>query len=76
MNSNIDRIQYLTRKAQLGVITPEERDELAHLLGQEPQQFKDPANLDILIGIALIAIIAALLIKILCQKQETSMLTN
>lgn len=68
MDINIDRIKYLTRKAQLGVITPEERDELANLLGQEPQQFKDPANLDILIGIALIAIIAALIIKILEGK--------
>lgn len=68
MNSNIYRIQYLTRKAQLGAITPEERDELAHLLGQDPQQFIDPSNLDILIGIALIAIVAALLIRILNKE--------
>ncbi len=68
MNSNIDRIQYLTKKAQLGVITPEERDELAYLLGQEPQQFRDLSDLDKLIGIALIAIIAALIIKIISRE--------
>lgn len=68
MNSDMERIRYLTRKAQFGVITPGEQDELTYLLGEDPQQFRDPNSLDTLIGIALIAIIAAVIIKILDRK--------
>lgn len=68
MNSDMERIRYLTNKAQFGVISPKEQYELAHLLGEDPQQFIDPNSLDKLIGIALVAIIAALIIKILGKK--------
>ncbi len=68
MYQNIERIQYLTRKAQLGVISRQERDELAYLLGRQPQEFKDPNDLNTLIAIALVAIIAALIIKLLAKE--------
>lgn len=68
MYPNIERIQYLTRKAQLGVITLEEQDELAHLLGRQPQEFQDPNGLNTLIGIALVAIIVALIAKLFTKE--------
>jgi ADP-dependent phosphofructokinase/glucokinase len=68
MNSNIDRIQYLTKKAQWGVINSYEQDELAHLLGRRPQEFQQPNGLDQLIGIALVAIAAAIIIKLLTDE--------
>lgn len=66
MYENIERIQYLTKKAQLGAITPYEMEELIRLLNLQPQQFQDdPNSLNTLIGIALIVIIAVLIAKLL-----------
>lgn len=68
MNSNMERIQYLTKKGQKSVITPEERDELAYLLGRNPQEFQEPDDLDSLIGIALVAIAAGIIMWLLSEK--------
>lgn len=70
MPSNTERIQYLTNKAQRGVIAPYERDELASLLGRRPQEFQDPNGLKLLIGIALAAIAAAIFIKLLTDEGD------
>jgi uncharacterized RmlC-like cupin family protein len=61
----MDRIQYLTRKAQMGVITPYEQNELAQLLGRDQQEFNNQNGLSLLIGIALAAIAAAIIVEIL-----------
>ncbi|MFH1097345.1 MAG: hypothetical protein ABH886_04485 [Candidatus Desantisbacteria bacterium] len=61
MDTRIERIQYLTKKAQRGVIAPSEQNELAQLLGCEPQEFQDSKGLSVLIGIALVAIVLALI---------------
>lgn len=63
-----DRIQYLTKKAQRGVITQTERQELARLLGRNPKEFQSDNGLSELIGIALIAIAIAMLADILTRK--------
>ena len=62
---DIERIQYLTRKAQRGAITPKERDELARLLGYDPKDYQGDEGLAFLIGIALGAIAAALIIGLI-----------
>ncbi len=54
--NNKERIQYLTKKAQLGVITQVERQELAKLLGKNPKDFQTDNGLSELTAIALIAI--------------------
>ena len=69
MDLNTERIQYLTKKAQRGAITPSEQDELARLLGRNPQEFQGPDGLLILIGIALAAIAAAIIIAILTSRR-------
>ena len=63
--NKLERMQYLTHKAQKGVITQSEKDELAILLGHEPQEFKGSEGLAILIVVALAAIAAAIIIAIL-----------
>lgn len=63
-----DRIQYLTKKAQRGVIKPFERQELARLLGKNPKDFQSDNGLSELIGIALIAIAISMLADILTRK--------
>lgn len=68
MNQNQQRIQYLTGKAQRGVITPEERKELAHLLGRNPSDFKTDDDLQTLVGIGLVAIAIALLAEMFGKK--------
>ncbi|HEY9247150.1 MAG TPA: hypothetical protein VIO11_09915 [Candidatus Methanoperedens sp.] len=67
---NTERIQYLTKKAQRGVIAPYERDELASLLGRRPQEFQDTNGLNQLIGFALAAIAAAIIIKLLTDEGD------
>jgi hypothetical protein len=64
-----ERIQYLAKKAQRGVITQTERQELARLLGRNPDNFQSENGLSELIGIALIAIALALLADLLTQKK-------
>ena len=65
----MERIQYLTKKGQKSVITPGERDELANLLGRNPQEFQEPDDLDLLIGIALVAIAAGIILWLLSEKR-------
>jgi len=65
MDPKTERIQELTRKAQNRTITPVEQTELAELLGRNPQEFQGSDGLVILIGIALAAIAAAIIIAIL-----------
>ena len=65
---DIDRIQYLTKKAQHGVITPSERDELARLLGYDPRDYQGDLGLAFLIGAALGAIAAAIIIELLSGR--------
>jgi uncharacterized RmlC-like cupin family protein len=65
MDYQLERIQYLTRKAQMGVVTPDEQNELAQLLGRDQQEFNNQNGLSVLIGIALAAIAAAIIIEIL-----------
>lgn len=67
---NTERIQYLTQKAQRGVIAPYERDELANLLGRRPREFQDTNGLNLLIGIALAAIAAAIIINLLTDEGD------
>lgn len=66
--SNTERIKYLTQKAQRGVITRDEQDELANLLGRKPQEFQDTDGLSLLIGIALAAIATAIIINLLTDE--------
>lgn len=68
MDPKIERIKYLTKKAQKNVISPEERDELAHLLGRQPQEFRETDGLDQLIAIALVAITAAIILWLLNRE--------
>ena len=65
MDYRMDRIQYLTRKAQMGAITPYEQSELAQLLGRNQQEFNSDNGLALLIGIALAAIAAGIIYEIL-----------
>ncbi len=69
-SQNVERIQYLTKKAQLGVIMPEEQSELAYLLGRQPQEFQEPNGLNLLIGLALAAIVAAIIIQLLTSEES------
>lgn len=65
MDPATERIQYLTKKAQRGVVTQAEREELAVLLELNPQEFQGSKGLAMLILIALAAIAAAVIIAIL-----------
>lgn len=62
------RIQYLTKKAQLSVISTEEQNELAELLGHNPQEFQGTDGLKVLISIALVVIAFGILIWMLENK--------
>jgi hypothetical protein len=66
--SRTDRIQYLTRKAQRGVINRVERNELARLIGRDPRDFQSDSGLPDLVAIALVAIAIALLTEIFTKK--------
>ena len=68
MNQTEERIQYLTGKAQRGVLLPEERQELARLLGRNPGDFNNDDGLKTLVGIALVAIAISLLADLLSKK--------
>jgi hypothetical protein len=68
MNQKEERIQYLTGKAQRGVISPNERQELANLLGRNPGDFNNEDGLKTLVGIALVAIAIALIADVLGKK--------
>lgn len=70
MPLNMERIKYLTNKAQRGVIAPYERDELASLLGHKPQEFQDTDGLNLLIGIALAAIASTIMTELLIDEKE------
>ena len=61
MSYREDRIRYLTSKAQKGAITPTERQELARLLGRNPNDFNTDEGLNTLVGIALVAIAVAII---------------
>ena len=66
MDQSLQRIQYLTKKAQMGVIDPFEQDELARLIGRNRQEFNNNNNgLSLLIGLALAFIAAAIIAEIL-----------
>lgn len=67
---NVQRVQYLTKKAQLEVISLDEQNELVSLLGRQPQEFQQPNGLKLLIGFALAAIAAALIIKLLTGEEN------
>lgn len=70
ISNDTQRIQYLTKKAQFDVITPQEQNELAYLLGRQPQDFQQPNGLNVLIGIALAAIAAAIFIRLLTGDED------
>jgi hypothetical protein len=63
-----ERIQYLTKKAQHGLITDSERYELARLLGRNPNDFQNDNGLSQLIGIALVAIAIAIIADLLSRR--------
>jgi hypothetical protein len=66
MDPTIERIQYLTKKAQMGVIDPYEQNELARLIGRNNKEFTNKNDgLSLLIGLALAFIAAAILAEIL-----------
>jgi hypothetical protein len=69
MSFKEDRIQYLTAKAQRGVITPTERAELARLLGRNPFDFETPEGMNTLVSIALFAIAIAIIAGILSKNK-------
>ncbi len=64
-----ERIQYLTKKGQHGLITDAERQELAQLLGRNHHDFQNDKGLSQLIGIALVAIAIAIIAEILTPKK-------
>jgi hypothetical protein len=64
-----ERIQYLTKKAQHGLITEAERQELAQLLGRNPNDFQNDKGLSQLIGMALVAIAIAIIAELLSSKK-------
>lgn len=68
MNYTDERIQYLTAKAQRGVISQTERKELAKLLGKNPTEFSSDEGLNTLIGIGLLAIAISLLSSLISKK--------
>lgn len=68
MNQREERIQYLTGKAQRGVILPHEKQELANLLGRNPSDFNNEDGLKTLVGIALVAVAIALIADLLGKK--------
>jgi hypothetical protein len=70
MFQNIERIQYLTKKAQMGVISSYEQNELANLLGRNQEEFNQDNGLALLIGLALAAIAAAIIADILTHNYE------
>lgn len=70
MFQNIERIQYLTKKAQMGVISSYEQNELANLLGRDYTEFNQDNGLSLLIGLALAAIAAAIIADILTQNYD------
>jgi len=70
MFQNIERIQYLTKKAQMGVISSYEQNELANLLGRDQEEFHQDNGLSLLIGLALVAIAAAIIADILTQNND------
>lgn len=71
MDQNLERVQYLTKKAQMGAIDLFEQDELARLLGRDQQEFNNNNNgLSLLIGLALAFIAAAIIADILKGGQK------
>ena len=68
MNYADERIQYLTAKAQRGVISETERKELAKLLGKNPSDFTSDEGLNTLIGIGLLAIAIALISSLVSKR--------
>jgi hypothetical protein len=67
MDSQTQRIQYLTHKAQKGAITPAEKNELAGLLHRSPKEFEGSDGLGLLIALALAAIVAGIIAAILSR---------
>ncbi|MCK9593023.1 MAG: hypothetical protein M0Q91_13545 [Methanoregula sp.] len=70
MDSRNERIQYLTNKAQIGVITPFEQEELAQLLGKNQKNYKGSEGLSLLIGLGLAVIAAGLIAELLFSGQD------
>lgn len=70
MDNQTERIRYLTRKAQRGAISNSERNELAKLLGKDPKKFQDSDGLDVLIGIALVALAAGLIASLIMAGKK------
>jgi hypothetical protein len=70
MDSRNARIQYLTNKAQMGVITPGEQSELAMLLGKNQQNSKGSEGLALLIGLGLAVVAGALIAELLCGGRD------
>lgn len=65
ISGNLERMEYLTEKARIGVISDAERNELAQLVGHDPQEFQGPDGLSVLLAIALIILIGAFLIGLI-----------
>ena len=70
MDSRNERIQYLTNKAQMGMIAPFEQNELAQLLGKNQQDCQGPNGLALLIGLGLAVVAGALLVELLCGSKD------
>ena len=70
MDRRNERIQYLTNKAQLGVITPFEQNEFAQLLGKNQQNYQGSEGLALLIGLGLAVIVGALIAELLCGGED------
>ncbi|MEN6609352.1 MAG: hypothetical protein ABFC24_00780 [Methanoregulaceae archaeon] len=70
MDSRNARIQYLTNKAQMGVITPYEQNELAQLLGKNQQNYQGSEGLALLVGLGLAVIAGALIAELLCGGRD------
>jgi len=68
MSTTTERIQYLTKKAQRGVISQPEQEELARLVGRNPGEFRNDDGLTQLITIALVAIAIAFFADMLAKK--------
>jgi len=68
MSTDYKRIQYLTAKAERNAISPEERSELAGLLGRNPENFEDENDLQTLIGLALLVIAIALIAGLIARR--------
>ena len=64
-----NRVQYLASKVSNGVATQQERQELARLVGHNPNEFEGPNGDAALIAIALAALAAGIIIGLLLARR-------